>query len=120
MDRLRKLVRDDFQRQFERVHKTVRAELHAVRGTPPPTVNRARLLGLFVSACIRQRGLSIEAFADAAALDPDLARMLIEGALPPDAISDDLLLRVAAAVGYEVSMLRLLLGRPSSEDEATA
>jgi hypothetical protein len=120
MDRLRKLVRDDFQRQFERVHKTVQAELHAMRAAPPPTANRARLLGLFVSACIRQRGLSIEAFAHESALDPDQARVLVEGALPPDAITDDLLTRIAHSVGYEASMLRMMLGRPSGEGEATA
>ncbi|MCL4247169.1 MAG: hypothetical protein KJ065_03340 [Anaerolineae bacterium] len=121
IERLRRLVRDEYKNQNEHIHRVVKAELLKVHGTGvSPTQNRARMVGLFVGASAHRQGMSVDALSAATGLTAPVTAALIKGELTQDDYTDDLLDRLAAAVGYEANLLRLMLGRPHGEEEAMA
>ena len=121
IDRLRRLVRDEFKNQNEHIHRVVKAELLKKHGARVSTqTNRAHMVGMFIGACARRQGLTVDQLAAAADIASPIAGALIKGELKQDDYTDELLERLAATVGYESSTLRLMLGRPSGEEEAMA
>ena len=121
IERLRRLVRDEYKNQNEHIHRVVKAELLKVHGAGVSTKeNRARMVGMFIGASAHRQGRSVEALAAATGLTVSVTAALIKGELTPDDYTDELLDRLAAAVGYESNMLRLMLGRPYGEEEAMA
>ncbi|MBE0690610.1 MAG: hypothetical protein IH587_10870 [Anaerolineae bacterium] len=121
IERLRRLVRDEFKNQNEHIHRVVKAELLKQHGVSMSTpVNRARMVGMFIGACAHRQGMTADQLAAASGITGPNAAALINGELKQDDYTDELLERLAAAVGYESSVLRLMLGRPYGEEEAMA
>jgi hypothetical protein len=121
MDKLRHLVRNDFENRFDRVQRVVKSELHTLRGSPQPVERqRLRLLGMFIGVCLRERGISEEAFARTAGIAPAMAQALLAGELQQDLVTDDLLSRVGAVLGYRTSLLRRVAGESTSDRAANA
>ncbi|MCC6614184.1 MAG: hypothetical protein IT320_11950 [Anaerolineae bacterium] len=121
IEHLRRLVRDEFKNQNEHIHRVVKAELLKKHGARmSPQTNRARMVGMFIGACARRQSMTVDQLASAAGLTSSNAAALIKGELKQDDYTDEMLERLASAVGYEESILRLMLGRPSGEEEAMA
>jgi len=121
IDRLRRLVRDEFKNQNEHIHRVVKAELLKKHGARMSSqANRARMVGMFIGACARRQSMTVDQLASAAGISSSIATALIKGDLQQDDYTDEMLERLAAAVGYESSTLRLMLGRSSGEEEAMA
>jgi hypothetical protein len=113
MNRLRRVVRSQFEQDFGRSLHTVKSELHKEFGQPNPqaAANRARMVGIFVGVAAARRGLTLDALAQSTGLNSEDVQALVQGTLPEDSYSDSLLTRLSHAIGYEVDLLRMMLGR---------
>jgi plasmid maintenance system antidote protein VapI len=115
MNRLRQVVRSQFEQEYGLPMRTVKAALHQEFGpkSQDAAANRARMVGIFVGAAAARRGISNEALARSVGISLEDAGALVSGQLAEDAFSDSLLNRLAHSIGYEVDFLRLMLGRSS-------
>lgn len=115
MNRLRQVVRSQFEQEYGLPMRTVKAALHHEFGqhSPEAAPNRARMVGIFVGAAAARRGIGTEALARSVGISLEDASSLVDGQLAEDAFSDSLLNRLAHTIGYEVDLLRLMLGRSS-------
>jgi hypothetical protein len=113
MNRLRQVVRTQFEQEYGGQMRAAKAALHKEFGEPSPqaAANRARMLGIFVGIVAARHGLTVEALAQSVGINSEEANALVNGLLPEDAFSDSMLHRLAHSIGYEVNMLRLMLGR---------
>jgi hypothetical protein len=80
---------------------------------------KTRRFGSFIQASLGNLGISHEEMARRLALDPDLAKGLLDGMLPFNEIDDDLIRDIAKLLQYPVATLGLLLGRDIPEESET-
>jgi hypothetical protein len=122
MDKLRKLIRSQFEDEYSNVHDAVKGELKRRFAQPVPRTesNRARLLGLFIHVAATRQGLDAEALASTSGLDSTTTATMLRGELPDAAYTDEMLARLATAVGYEPNVLRAMLGRASVNPDGSA
>lgn len=80
----------------------------------PPTPNSPtaiNLLANFLTARLANQDWSPAEVAQRLKVEPEFVQGLLNGSLPEAKLTDDLLVRLAAAIEYEPNMLRILLGR---------
>jgi hypothetical protein len=92
--------------------KQVQKQQPATESDGRPTASdRARVLGLFLLECLKNRHISRDEFADKLDMERELADALLDGLLPASEISNDLLKEMAAVIGHPVSVLKIIMGR---------
>ena len=69
---------------------------------------------MFLTACLENLEMSRQMFAQALNIDLELAEGILDGVLPNTEIDDGLMAAIARVVGFEDSLLRIILGRPIS------
>jgi hypothetical protein len=95
------------------VHKALKKERQA--SDKQSEAHKARRFGLFIQASLENLGISSEEMARRLALDPELAKGLLDGMLPSAEIDDDLLREIASLLQHPAPTLGLLLGRDIPE-----
>jgi hypothetical protein len=96
------------------VHTALKKERQAVSGHSEAL--KAKRFGLFVQASLENLGISHEEMARKLALDPELAKGLLDGMLPSAEIDNDLIREIAQLLQHPVPTLGLLLGRDIPEE----
>jgi len=84
---------------------------------PPPNAQstfedgeeQASMFIMFLQACLSNRGWSREDLADSMATDAELIDAIFDGTIPESEIEGDILVDLAHAVGYEPTILSLML-----------
>ncbi len=76
----------------------------------------------FLDACLANRGLSLEGFAERLGVEPEFVNVLLSGTLPESELTDDLIERIAGALEHNTDNLRFVLGldvNPAIESDGT-
>jgi hypothetical protein len=122
MDRLRNLVRNQFERDYGNIKRVVKAELHREFGVSEAqrASGRARALGLFVGVVSARMGLTPAALAEKTDMDVANVEKLLKGETPAEALHDELLVKLAVAIHYQPEVLRIMLGRSRDDSEVSA
>ncbi|MDX2141464.1 MAG: hypothetical protein SF123_25485 [Chloroflexota bacterium] len=122
MDKLRNLVRNQFERDYGNIKRVVKAELHREFGVSEAQRNagRARAFGLFVSVVANRLGIAPAALADKTGMEVADVEKLLKGETPAEALHDDLLVKLASAIHYQPEVLRIMLGRSRDDSEVSA
>jgi hypothetical protein len=78
------------------------------------TPDRAQIFGTFLQASLVNLGSSRAEFARKLNVEPEFADALLAGLLPASEIDETLLGAIAAAIGHEPNLLRIMLGRAAA------
>lgn len=100
-DSLRKVVLDEVKKQ------------QAVTISPRP--NRARVLGLFIDECLKNRSITRDQFAKRLDMERELADAILSGLLPASELDNETLTEIADLLNYEVDVLKIILGRKTAK-----
>ncbi len=95
----------------DKLRQAVLAELQRQQKRAAVNLDRSRLLGAFLEACLTNLGRTRADFARTLDIEQELADGILDGLLPEAEIDDGFLAEIAAAVGYEPNVLRALVGR---------
>ncbi len=106
-DSLRKVVLDEVKKQ------------PAVRPQRKKQTNRARVLGMFVDECLKNRNISRDQFAKKLDMERELADAILDGLLPASELDNETLTEIATLINYEPNVLRIILGRKTEARKAS-
>jgi hypothetical protein len=81
--------------------------------------SRARVLGLFIDECLKNRNISRDQFAKKLDMERELADAVLNGLLPASELNNETLAEIAAVIGHEPNVLRIILGRKVESGKAT-
>lgn len=79
---------------------------------PPPPSHMVKLLGSVLEAYLINHNHLREDLAKELGVEEEFVDALVEGMIPESEISDELLVELAHAIGYEPNLLRIILNRP--------
>ncbi len=88
-----------------------RVDEERVTGSHPPPRHTMMRLGSLLEASLININYLREDLARELDVEPEFVNALIDGQLPEADISDDLLVEIAHAIGYEPNLLRIALSR---------
>jgi hypothetical protein len=99
------------------VHQALKKESQQAAGQNDAL--KARRFGIFLQASLENLGINAEEMARRLALDPELAKGILEGMLPSAEMDDDLIREIAKLLQHPAPTLGLLLGRDIPEANET-
>jgi hypothetical protein len=101
---------------FEELRRQVLTEVQKerTRSQHERTPDRAQIFGTFLQASLVNLGSSRAEFARKLNVEPEFADALLAGLLPASEIDETLLGAIAAAIGHEPNLLRIMLGRAAA------
>ena len=89
--------------------------------SPHPTkhTSRARVLGMFIDECLKNRNISRDQFAKKLDMERELADAILDGLLPASELGNETLTEIATLINYEPNVLRIILGRKTETSKAS-
>lgn len=108
---------DKSQNLRQMVHKALKKERQVTAGQNDAL--KAKRFGIFLQASLENLGLSVDEMTRRLALDPELAKGILDGMLPIAEMDDDLIRDIAKLLQHPVPTLGLLLGRDIPEENET-
>lgn len=96
-----------------RLHHIVAAEVRLQRqlSATRQKTSPAKMLGLFIEVCLRNRSYTRKQFARALRVEQELAEAILDGFLPASELDDELLVEIAQVLKHHPNTLRIILGR---------